>query len=347
MRASTKTSESNSANVLTSKSLALETRLGGSVNGHHHLHSAAHGSNASSLLGVNGSSSSSPASSTSEGLHQLQVKTDPTNSTYFSTDPSIFSMGSATVSMSAALANADLAWKVTNEEKDRYYAECRTLRTELAQAMGARRLQKRQLDDYTGQLQRVVDGFQRDMQALLSSPGSSSTSSSTNDDLVALRQKLLEVNHALARQQTEILELKERDARHALPESHRVKWQVLTLIRKKILGMDLKAGVVATASSNASESNPSSPSASSSSSLTTRNESASDNKAQSGPLVFEERIEGIRPSVFELLFGQDMKVHATSAAATVELDLDAKACTQVSHEFAQVMLLAATDCCLL
>jgi hypothetical protein len=335
-RASAKTAESNSANVLTSKSLALETRLGGSLNGHHHhLHSNAHASNASNLLGIGGAGGTSSSTGASEGLHQLQVKTDPTNSTYFATDPSIFSMGSATVSMSAALANADLGWKVTNEEKDRYYAECRTLRMELAQAMGARRQQKRHLDEYTSQLQHVVDGFQRDMQSLLSSPGSNGGSSSTNDDLVALRQKLLEVNHALARQQTEILELKERDARHTLPESQRVKWQVLTLIRKKILSLDLKAAVVLSSAVNAADVIPVSAFSSPSASLTSKNGSGSDSKSggvSSGPLAFEERVEGVRPSVFELLFGQDMKVHAMAAAPTVELDLDTKVCTQVSVE---------------
>lgn len=314
-RGTAKSTESNSANVLTSKSLALETRLG-AMNGHlnHHHHNGAH------------TTSSLPGAS-SDGMHQLQVKADPMNSTYFATDPSIFSMGSATVSMSAALANADLGWKVMNEEKDRYYTECRALRNELAQAMSARRMQKRHLDAYTTQLQQVVDTFQQDMQALKATQGSGNT----NDDLVALRQKLLEVNHALARQQTEILELKERDARHAVPESQRVKWQVLTLIRKKILSLDLKAS--AAACNAAGDAGPSSNSTSSSSTsigLAKIAPPREDKANVASPLAFDERMEGVRPSVFELLFGQDMKVHAMAAAPTVELDLDTKACTQVS-----------------
>lgn len=279
------------------------------------------------------------------------------NSSYFPTDASILTMGPAPPSLSAAAdasavtasaaataatptLTADLQWKICNEEKERYYAECRALKHELAHAMVARRIEKRHLDAYTGRLQDVVDTFQREMQSLLSarsssaaaqasssSPPSSTASNAAvlnrnHDDLVALRQKLLEVNHALARQQTELLELKERENRHALPESQRVKWQVVMLIKKSMQEVDFQQAVVKREPSPApTASSLSTNAAAAAASLTTKDVA----KAR----VFEERLEGVRPSVFELLFHQDMKVMAMATAPSIGLDLDAKACTQV------------------
>uniref|UniRef100_K3W948 PDZ domain-containing protein n=1 Tax=Globisporangium ultimum (strain ATCC 200006 / CBS 805.95 / DAOM BR144) TaxID=431595 RepID=K3W948_GLOUD len=328
-RPASKTSESNSANVLSSKSMALETRLGGTgmngVNGsmlngagngvddaHHHHH------------GVHASH-----------LNHLHMKVEPMNSSYFPTDASILTMGPSSALLSSQSAtslpgSAELQWKVSTEEKDRYFAECRALKHELACAMLARRSEKRHAEEYAGQLQEVVDKFQSDMKALLKTPPSSLSGSngSSNEDLVALRQKLLEVNHALARQQTEILELKERETRHALPESQRVKWQIVMLIKKSMYQLDLKTLAVTSSSASSAGSSASSspvPNLASSISKTSMTEKEPPVKKQ----TFEERLDGIRPSVFELLFRQDMKVPAMATAPSIGLDLDAKACTQM------------------
>lgn len=354
-RPASKTSESNSANVLSSKSMALETRLGGA------------GANGSILNGIgsNGGADDAhhhlhhPHSIHGSHLNHLHMKVEPMNSSYFPTDASILTMGpsssasallsSQSASATSLPANADLQWKVSTEEKDRYFAECRALKHELANAMLARRSEKRYAEAYASQLQEVVDKFQSDMKALLKTPplsaagagGSNSNVGSSNEDLVALRQKLLEVNHALARQQTEILELKERETRHALPESQRVKWQIVMLIKKSMYQLDLKA--LATSSTTGSSSSVGGTSAASSASsspvlgtaapsagLTSISKtSMTEKEPPAKKQHFEERLEGIRPSVFELLFRQDMKVPAMASAPSIGLDLDAKACTQV------------------
>lgn len=334
--------------------MALETRLGSSgvTNGNH-------GDDASQqpqVLPLHHHPGGHP-----NHLSHLHMKAEPMNSSYFPTDASILTMGPAPPSLSAAAdasavtalatataaapaLTADLQWKICNEEKERYYAECRALKHELAHAMVARRIEKRHLDAYTGRLQDVVDTFQREMQSLLSTRSSSaaaqaSSSSSSpssaasnaavldrnHDDLVALRQKLLEVNHALARQQTELLELKERENRHALPESQRVKWQVVMLIKKSMQEVDFQQAVVkrepSPAQTATAASSLSANAAAAAASLTTKDATKT--------RVFEERLEGVRPSVFELLFHQDMKVMAMATAPSIGLDLDAKACTQV------------------
>lgn len=330
-----KTSESNSANVLSSKSMALETRLGGA---------GMNGANGSILNGVgNGVDDAHhhPHGVHASHLNHLHMKAEPMNSSYFPTDASILTMGPSSAlvssqSVSSLPGSAELQWKVSTEEKDRYFAECRALKHELANAMLARRSEKRHAEEYAGQLQEVVDKFQSDMKALLKTPPSSLSGSngSSNEDLVALRQKLLEVNHALARQQTEILELKERETRHALPESQRVKWQIVMLVKRSMHQLDLKALATTSTASSAASSASSSPvptlASASSISKTSMTEKDPSVKKQG----FEERLDGIRPSVFELLFRQDMKVPAMATAPSIGLDLDAKACTQVREAFA-------------
>lgn len=298
--------------------------------------------------------------------HHLHMKVEPMNSSYFPTDASILTMGpSSTLASSSSTTNGasssalasqptasaaapskvstaaaaavnplELQWKVAQEERDRYFAECRALKHELASAMLARRSETQLADTYARQLQSVVDTFERDLKALLTTSAGATAASSSNDDLAALRQKLLEVNHALARQQTEILELKERESRHALPESQRVKWQIVMLIKKSMQELDLKA-LAATANSNSSSAGSS---ASSSPVLSAVGASslakpAGDKKdvGAGAKQTFEERLDGVRPSVFELLFRHDMKVPAMASAPTIDLDLDAKACTQVRH----------------
>lgn len=323
--------------------MALETRLGG-----------ANGVNSTAPNGplANGAGSDDHHAHGVAGhphhhhLSHLHMKVEPMNSSYFPTDASILTMGpsaaatgsaSATNGLAPSLsslsspsvvvasatslpANADVHWKVSSEEKDRYFAECRALRHELASAMLARRSETRVAASYANQLQTVVDTFQRDMTALLKAPLSATSGvGSSNEDLVALRQKLLEVNHALARQQTEILELKERETRHALPESQRVKWQLVMLIKKRMHELDLKALVSPV------------------STLTeTAGSSAEKDAGDSGKLptrTFDERLAGVRPSVFELLFRQDTAGPTMASAPTLSLDLDAKTCTQVRPQF--------------
>lgn len=267
-RPTPKSSESNSANVLSSKSMALESRIGG----------------------ANATAASMSASNTNHAedpRHANGMKMEPANTSYFPTDASILTMGPSGMT--------DPQWRVLNEEKERYYSECRSLKHELSHVMASRRLEKRNYEHYTWELQKVVDHFQQEIQA---------TFQKGNEDLVALRQKLLEVNHALAKQQTEILELKEREARHSLPESQRVKMQLILLIKKNMQSMDLKA--VAAASKHPTASHTT---------------ATGDKSTQQH---FKETIEGIRPSVFELLFRPEVKPDAIE----VELDLDTRACTQ-------------------
>ncbi|RLN88027.1 hypothetical protein BBJ28_00020945 [Nothophytophthora sp. Chile5] len=330
-RGAVKASDSgNSANVLSSKTMALETRLGGvstglngsgsSLNGQHNgsaapggldeLHRAHHQAAAGSLTHATGLYHG----------HQLQtqLKTEPLNSTYFPTDASVLTMGAAASGSgslaAAAVASlsssnaAELGWRVGLEEKERYYAECRALRHELGRVMVARRAQKREAAAYTTQLQAVVDTFQRELQCLLPSAASAiataaSGAATTEKEMTTLRQKLLEATHALAKQQTEMLALQEREARHAVPEAQRVKWQLVSRMRKSVLQVDCKAAVKAASLPAVKKLGVPSP-----------------------PLAFEERMDGVRPSAFALLVGQSSRKPHT---ATVELELDAKTCTEL------------------
>lgn len=201
------------------------------------------------------------------GLHaqhlQMQLKSEPMNSTYFPTDASVLTMGatvpgssttgtvppSSLAPTSTIPSDAQTGLRVSIEEKDRYFAECRALRHELGRAMVAQRIQKRDTEAYTSKLQAVVDKFEKDVQSLLPSPVSATTetaagavpsTTSSTDELAALRQKLVEANKALAKQQTEMLALQEREARHALPEAQRVKWQLVSHMRKSVLQVDCK-----------------------------------------------------------------------------------------------------------
>ncbi|KAF4037818.1 PDZ domain-containing protein 6 [Phytophthora infestans] len=286
---------SNSANVLTSKTMALESRLGGGLgNG---LNGSAtnslHNGNASAGLDELHRSHQAATSGFASSLHTL--KAEPMNSTYFPTDASVLTMG-ATVSGSTSAAvpasalapssslpsEASSGCRVGAEEKDRYYAECRALRHELGRAMVAQRAQKRDTDTYTTQLQAVVDKFQQQVDGL------------ATDELATLRQKLVETNQTLAKQQTEILALQERETRHALPEAQRVKWQMVSRMRKSVLQIDCKAACKVV--------------------------------KKTASLSFKERIEGVRASAFVSLVGQS---NVKSETSTIELDLDAKTCTEL------------------
>ncbi|KAG6618319.1 PDZ domain [Phytophthora cinnamomi] len=338
---------SNSANVLSSKTMALETRLGGGLgNG---LNGSAgtlggatnslHNGNTSAGLddlhrshhqGVTGFANHA------SGLHaqhlQMQLKSEPMNSTYFPTDASVLTMGASVPGSSTTGAvppsvlaptstvpsDAQAGTRVTIDEKDRYYAECRALRHELGRAMVAQRTQKRDTEAYTAKLQTVVDKFQEDVRSLLppkstaasesatseTAAGAASSIATSTDELASLRQKLLEANQALAKQQTEMLALQEREARHALPEAQRVKWQLVSHMRKSVLQVDCK-----TASKLAATPAVKKVCASSGSSLS-----------------FEERLDGVRPSSFALLVGQSS---VKPDSPTVEVDLDTKASTEL------------------
>ncbi|KAJ8575084.1 hypothetical protein ON010_g4130 [Phytophthora cinnamomi] len=338
---------SNSANVLSSKTMALETRLGGGLgNG---LNGSAgtlggatnslHNGNTSAGLddlhrshhqGVTGFANHA------SGLHaqhlQMQLKSEPMNSTYFPTDASVLTMGASVPGSSTTGAvppsvlaptstvpsDAQAGTRVTIDEKDRYYAECRALRHELGRAMVAQRTQKRDTEAYTAKLQTVVDKFQEDVRSLLppksiaasesatseTAAGAASSTATSTDELASLRQKLLEANQALAKQQTEMLALQEREARHALPEAQRVKWQLVSHMRKSVLQVDCK-----TASKLAATPAVKKVCASSGSSLS-----------------FEERLDGVRPSSFALLVGQSS---VKPDSPTVEVDLDTKASTEL------------------
>ncbi|KAG3138030.1 hypothetical protein PI124_g9281 [Phytophthora idaei] len=312
---------SNSANVLSNKTMALESRLGGGLgNGLNGSASGAsnslHNGNTSAGLGDLHRSHHPGVSGFAAGLHaQHLLKSEPMNSTYFPTDASILTMGAtvpgssagavppSVLTSSSSLPNdSPSGWRVSIEEKDRYYAECRALRHELGRAMVAQCIQKRDTDGYTTQLQAVVDKFQKQVRGLLpSAPASTTKTAPATDELATLRQKLVEANQALAKQQTEVLALEEREARHALPEAQRVKWQLVSHMRKSVLQIDCKAAgkVAATPAVK---------------------------KIGSSSLSFEERLDGVRPSAFALLVGQsDVKPDAP----TIELDLDAKACTKL------------------
>ncbi|KUF89624.1 hypothetical protein AM588_10002318 [Phytophthora nicotianae] len=117
---------------------------------------------------------------------------------------------------------------------------------------------KRNTGTYTAQLQAVVDKFQEQVRELV-------TETTATDELAALRQKLVETNQKLAKQQTEMLALQEREARHALPEAQRVKWQLVSHMRKSVLQIDCKAACKA----------------------------ASTPVKKTGSLSFEERLDGL------------------------------------------------------
>uniref|UniRef100_A0AAV1TA31 PDZ domain-containing protein n=1 Tax=Peronospora matthiolae TaxID=2874970 RepID=A0AAV1TA31_9STRA len=323
---------SNSANVLSSKTMALETRIGGGQGN-----------------GLNGSPGSSGgvfnSGTTSAGLDDLhrshhqgltgfanhtagtrhaqhqQLKSEPMNSTYFPTDASVLTMGAtasngssamspSAVAPSSVLSDSQAGRRVSVEEKDRYYAECRSLRHELGRVMVAQRCQKRDTGIYTSQLQAVVDKFKEQVRSLgLTSSAAVSTNSSptepsnTVEEVTALRLKLVEANQALAKRHAEILMLQDREARHALPESQRLRSQVVMNMRKSVLQIDCKAASKL----------------SSTPSVKTVGVSAE-------PILsFEERFEGVRPSAFALLVGQS---EVTPALPIVELELDVKTCTE-------------------
>ncbi|GMF50799.1 unnamed protein product [Phytophthora fragariaefolia] len=336
---------SNSANVLSSKTMALETRLGGGLGNGLNGSAGTLGGATSSLH--NGSASAgidelhrshhqgaAGLANHASGLHaqhlQMQLKSEPMNSTYFPTDASVLTMG-ATVPGSSTTAvppsvlapsstipsEAQTALRVTVQEKDRYHAECRALRHELGRAMVAQRIQKRDTEAYTSKLQAVIDKFRKDVQSLLPSAPKSATDSSTTEkndattttaastnELASLRQKLMEANQALAKQKTEMLALLEREARHALPEAQRVKWQLVSHMRKSVLQIDCKAASKLAATPVVKKVGASSCST----------------------LTFEERVDGVRPSSFALLVGQSS---VKPESPTVEVELDAKASTEV------------------
>ncbi|CAI5709836.1 unnamed protein product [Peronospora destructor] len=197
---------------------------------------------------------------------QVQLKLEPMNSTYFPTDASILTMGATDLGSSSSnavplsifapsssdLSGSQTGWRVNSEEKDRYYAECRALRHELGRSMIAQRIKKRNTATYTSQLQVVVDKFQEQVRSLESASSTAAHASAmealpvasttiNSDEVAALRQKLVEANQTLAKQQTEILALQEREAQHALPEAQRVKWQLVSNMRQSLLQIDCKA----------------------------------------------------------------------------------------------------------
>lgn len=317
---------SNSANVLTSKTMALETRLGGGLGNGLNGSAGVLGGAASGLHNGNTSAGldDTPRSHHpgvtgfgATGLHhtqhlQMQLKSEPMNSTYFPTDASILTMGTPAPGSSSSVAvppsvlapsssfpsDSQTGWRVGLEEKERYYTECRALRHELGRAMVAQRTQKRDTELYTSQLQAIVDKFQDQVRSCTPATTTEPTAAEQKDELTSLRQKLVEANQALAKQQTEMLALQEREARHALPEAQRVKWQLVSHMRKSVLQIDCKAASKL----------PSIPAV---------------KKTGPASLSFEERLDGVRPSAFALLVGQ------SSVKPTVELDLDAKACTEL------------------
>lgn len=346
---------SNSANVLSSKTMALETRIGGGLgNGLNGAAGVLSGAS-SSLHNGNGAAGSlddlhrahhqgaASFAGSAAGLHahhlQMQLKTEPLNSTYFPTDASILTMGvvapgssvvppSSFAPSSSLPSETQLGGRVTLEEKDRYYAECRTLRHELARAVVAQRVHKRESEAYTAKLQAVVDKFKQEVQALAptgsanagaeaskatetnTSTGSSPSAAANGankDDTATLRQQLVEAKQALAKQQVEMLALQEREARHALPEAQRVKWQLVSRMRKSVLQIDCKAALKVSPVSAAKK--------------------IGALASASGPsLSFEERLDGVRPSSFALLVGQGS---CKAGSPEVELELDAKASTEL------------------
>ncbi|CAI5700780.1 hypothetical protein KXD40_008020 [Peronospora effusa] len=342
-RSVTKGSDSsNSANVLSSKTMALETRMAGGLGNGQHGSAGDLGGvsnntgttvglddlNRSHHQGVTGFTNPAAGPHDAQQL-QVQLKLEPMNSTYFPTDASILTMGATALGSSSSNAvppstfapsssvpsGSQAEWRVSSEEKDRYYAECRALRHELGRIMVAQRIKKRDMATYTSQLQAVVDRFQEQVRSLDSASSATAHASAMealhvastttdSDEVAALRQKLVEANQTLAKQQTEILALQEREARHALPEAQRVKWQLVSNMRQSLLQIDCKA---------ASEwsSTP----------------SVKKIGVSSGPTSnFEKRLDGVRPCSFALLVGQtSVKIESP----TVELDLSAKACMEL------------------
>uniref|UniRef100_M4C0C6 PDZ domain-containing protein n=1 Tax=Hyaloperonospora arabidopsidis (strain Emoy2) TaxID=559515 RepID=M4C0C6_HYAAE len=318
---------SNSANVLSSKTMALETRIGGGLNGSPGssggvLNSGTtsaglddlHRSHHQGLAGF-----ANHTAGTRHAQHQ-QLKSEPMNSTYFPTDASVLTIGATAsngamspcaVAPSSVFSDSQAGRRVSVEEKDRYYAECRSLRHELGRVMVAQRCQKRDTGIYTSQLQAVVDKFKEQVRSLeLTSSAAVSTNSSSHEpsntveEVTALRLKLVEANQALAKRHAEVLVLQDREARHALPESQRLRSQVVMYMRKSVLQIDCKAASKL----------------SSTPSVKTVGVSAE-------PIVsFEERFEGVWPSAFALLVGQS---EATSGSPVVELELDVKTCTEL------------------
>ncbi|KAG7398486.1 hypothetical protein PHYBOEH_010943 [Phytophthora boehmeriae] len=182
---------SNSANVLSSKTMALETRLGGGLGNGLNGSAGVSGGVSSSIHNGSGSSSLDDLHRSHQGVssftnhaaglhnaHHLQVplKSEPMNSTYFPTDASVLTMGITTpgsnssgavppstlAPSSAFKSDSQAGCRVGLEEKDRYYAECRALRHELGRAMVAQRIQKRDTEAYTAKLQSIVDKFQQE-----------------------------------------------------------------------------------------------------------------------------------------------------------------------------------------
>ncbi|CAI5728634.1 unnamed protein product [Hyaloperonospora brassicae] len=326
---------SNSANVLSSKTMALETRIGG---GQSNVMNGSTGSTGGlPNTGTAPAGLDDPHRSHHQGLtgfanhsagnnhaQPIQLKSESMNSTYFPTDASILTMGAPASSTSAAVLPSAIApssvfsdlqtgRRVSHEEKDRYYAECRSLRHEMGRVMVAQRLQKREAKLFTTQLQAVVDKFKEQVRSLESTPSaavpstatpSEPSSSSDRDEVTALRLKLVEANQALAKRQTEMLVLQDREARHALPESQRLRWQIVSHMRRSVLQIDCKA---------ASKLSPP---------PTVKTAGVPNDPRVS----FEERLEGVRLSAFALLVGQS---NAKPGSPTVELELDVKACTEL------------------
>ncbi|CEG36804.1 PDZ domain [Plasmopara halstedii] len=312
---------SNSANVLTSKTMALESRLGGGMgNGSNGSASVASNNSHEASVGTDdlhrthyqgGSGLVSHASSLHEQHLQLYSKAEPLNSTYFPTDASILTMGATSAGAvppsvfapsSLFPSDSQVGWRVNCVEKERYYAECRALRHELGRAMVAQQIQKRDTKMYTSQIQAVIDKFQDQVRELSVMSSSVGIEGAVNcDELGTLRQKLVEANQKLAQQHTDMLVLKERESRHALPEAQRIKWQLVSYLRKSVLQIDCKSAVKQTSTSAVSKGN-----------LT--------------PLSFEKRLDGVRPSTFTLLMGRNCE---QSDGPTIELELNAKMCTEL------------------
>ncbi|GLE03680.1 hypothetical protein PINS_up012582 [Pythium insidiosum] len=323
-------SNSNSA----SKSMALESRLAG----------------ANALDATNGLAHATSAATTAAmaaAAAAFQVKTEPSAHTYFPTDASV---------LSTATMGVRPAHRVAEQERDRYFAESRRLRQELALSLAWRRRERHAAAAIHAQFDQIARTFEREMQTVFqigavspattpappssasaaagagaaaeagaSASGVATTTASTSsassssalspslavlhndhkshhEDLVALRQKLLEVNHALARQQTEILELKERDARHALHETRRIKLEMVRCVQRRMADVIMafvqqQATAAATAAASGATTSTTTPPA---------------------PLVqrFDDRVEGVRPSCLELLFPQHKAVVMTALASS-------------------------------
>lgn len=309
---------SNSANVLSSKSVALESRIGGGV-GNGLNGSASNAStkslNGSTSVGIDDLYRSHYEGEEGRGNHaamlHAHVKTEPINSTYFPTDASILTMGATSTNAvplsvfapsSSFPSDSQAGWRVNGEEKDRYYAECRALRHDLGRAMVAQRMQKRETREYTSQLQAVVDRFQKQVREVkLSSPTAKTDAAVYRDEIATLRQQLVEMKYTLAKQQTEMVALQEREARHALPEAQRVKWQLVSYLRKSVLQIDCKKALKWTSDIAVSKSTLASSS-------------------------FKERLDGVRPHAFALLTKLS---NEQPSGSNVDFELDAKMCLEL------------------